>query len=677
MKRVLITLFAAVFCLAGFGKPAKTSESYEYQRAVELMDQRQYKEGIEWMNKELNNNPKNGNAYVWMTVAYANLAEYGKAMTAANYALQYTPKKQKVTIAYVYALRGQIYLELEDTVSGLADYTQAIKIDPTDYEYYENRADVYFEAGQYDLGNADYLRMMKMEPGNSTGYMGYGRNLRDQGKLEEAIAQFTYAAKLDTENPYPYAWRADCYIRQKKYEEAVDDLIHALDIDDNGKAAQMLATIDKEGFDLAAARLKVQLAKNPNISKWYTYAAWFYEEHKMYKKAIELYKQAKVLNADVWYDAQIAGCYDELGDYTNALKYAYSVYEADTTDAGTVMSISYFYSELDSLETAINWAGKAIALAPDEGRFYYRRGRYLSKLNRIEEAIEDYTMAITLDSKDAWALMARGRLYQGQGKEELARKDFEKAIALEPKPTESACAQYSYLFMGDTTKAVEYMDSVLTKYPGVEKEYDAVCIYSLIGDTTTALDHLRKAFEAGFRRFAVMRRDDDLATLHEAEGYQALYDEYWDIYQAELQQYGESEGTQEEVTYEVPFTAANGVTKVECTINGLPLNFIFDTGASTVTISQTEANFMYKNGYLTQKDVVGKAYYQTADGNISEGTTFMLNRINFGGLELTGVRASVVANQKAPLLLGQTVLQRLGKIEIDNEKRVLRITTRQ
>ena len=122
--------------------------------------------------------------------------------------------------------------------------------------------------------------------------------------------------------------------------------------------------------------------------------------------------------------------------------------------------------------------------------------------------------------------------------------------------------------------------------------------------------------------------------------------------------------------------AANGVTKVDCTINGLPLNFVFDTGASDVTISQTEANFMYKNGYLSHKDVIGKQRYQTADGNISVGTTFMINHINFGGLELTGVRASVVANQKAPLLLGQTVLQRLGKIEIDNEKKVLKITTK-
>ena len=38
------------------------------------------------------------------------------------------------------------------------------------------------------------------------------------------------------------------------------------------------------------------------------------------------------------------------------------------------------------------------------------------------------------------------------------------------------------------------------------------------------------------------------------------------------------------------------------------------------------------------------------------------------------VRASVVRNQKAPLLLDQSVLGRLGKIEIDNNKNVLKIT---
>ena len=39
-----------------------------------------------------------------------------------------------------------------------------------------------------------------------------------------------------------------------------------------------------------------------------------------------------------------------------------------------------------------------------------------------------------------------------------------------------------------------------------------------------------------------------------------------------------------------------------------------------------------------------------------------------GGLEQEKVRAFVVSNDKAPLLLGQTVLNRLGKVELDYEK---------
>lgn len=48
--------------------------------------------------------------------------------------------------------------------------------------------------------------------------------------------------------------------------------------------------------------------------------------------------------------------------------------------------------------------------------------------------------------------------------------------------------------------------------------------------------------------------------------------------------------------------------------------------------------------------------------------------VNFGGLELKNVKASIVRNQKAPLLLGQSVLSRLGKIEIDYKQQCLIIT---
>lgn len=81
-----------------------------------------------------------------------------------------------------------------------------------------------------------------------------------------------------------------------------------------------------------------------------------------------------------------------------------------------------------------------------------------------------------------------------------------------------------------------------------------------------------------------------------------------------------------------------------------------------------------KNGYLDKKDVVGSHYFQDANGNVFEGTIINIRQVDFGELKLENVRAFVVRNPKAPLLLGQSVLSRLGKIEIDNSNHLIKIT---
>ena len=116
-----------------------------------------------------------------------------------------------------------------------------------------------------------------------------------------------------------------------------------------------------------------------------------------------------------------------------------------------------------------------------------------------------------------------------------------------------------------------------------------------------------------------------------------------------------------------------GTYEVPCTINGLPLKFIFDTGASDVTLSSVEANFMLKNDYLSEKDFRGARRYLTADGTIANGAIVRIKEVKVGDVTLKNIEASVVNNQKAPLLLGQSVLNRFGTITVDNEKLILTI----
>lgn len=112
-------------------------------------------------------------------------------------------------------------------------------------------------------------------------------------------------------------------------------------------------------------------------------------------------------------------------------------------------------------------------------------------------------------------------------------------------------------------------------------------------------------------------------------------------------------------------TEEDGIYKVPVYINDTKMNFIFDTGASDITISATEALFLYKQGTLTEQDIIGMQEYQIADGSISVGTIINLRTVTIGGETLHNIKASVIHNNRAPLLLGQSALAKFGKVSID------------
>lgn len=675
MKRILF--LCALLCTTMlYAKQPQRPTSYNYQRGVEAVNNDQDEEAEKYLNQELADNPKNGYAYAWLAGIELRKDEIGSAISMLNNSIKYIPKADKYYHSWANKTLSGIYYDLNDTIKCIDYATRAVKSEPKNIEWWRFRGVLYLEFEQYDNAIADFDEMIRLNPNAENGYMWKGKTYYQLKQYDKAIEQYQYAGKLATRS-YIYSNLAESQIQLQYYEEAADNIIKAFKEEHfEDLATDLLADANEELTAELMPRLNVQINANPNSLEWYMYKLYLYRANKNYEQAILCTEKIKELDADPYFDAILSSLYRNMGDFATALHYAQVAYAADTTETDYMEQLTNVYSDLDSLEQCLQIYDSYIAQYPESNAAYHMRAQTHFFAGNYTSAIDDYTTAITLDTKDTYARYMRGRAHYIMGDTLKANKDFQRVVDDTKNSVETA---FAYIFLGQNEEAKHLADSILLA-DSVEHEnrYNIACCYSLLGDIETAFTLLEEELKDGYVDFTHIRRDPDFAPLR-GERLDSLLSIYENKVQARIRDFKgeESVDATEEKVVEIPFTKTGGVTKVDCTINNLPLNFIFDTGASDVTISQVEANFMYKNGYLDSRDIVGKKTYQVATGAIAVGTTIILKQIEFGGLILRDVRASVVERQNAPLLLGQTVLQRLGKIEIDNTQRILKITTNQ
>ena len=675
MKKVIMMLLLSV----AVGVTAETKKnnrptSYNYMRGVEAVQNENTQEALEYFNKDIQENPKNGYSFSWIAMLRAHGEEYGRALTAADMAIKLLPKKDAEYVVFAYSTRADIYLHLEDTIKAVTDLATAIKIKPDESSLYEKRAQIYYEQDKYDLADADYQKMIDLKPGETMGYMGLGRNANALKKWDDAIKQFNYVTKLANDYSSGYSFRAESYIGKEKWAEATDDIVKALSLEWDRKALHLAGELKDPAFTMLISKLKVQSAKSPNEANWPYIIGTMYEQNKQFEKAIEYYNSANTKNASPVIYQRISACQYELGNYESALNNIDQALNMDSTDLSYQTRKANIYYEMGNVKSAITEWDKILNAQPEYGFGYYRRGWFKELAGDMDGAVEDLSMSIVLDPEYSYAYVSRGDVYLKQGKNELAQADFKKVIEIEDTPDKYDCIHYAYQGLGNYEKAVAAMDSIIKRdSTDSGNYYDAACLYSRMHDKEKALYYLEKSFELGYNRFAHIERDFDMDFIRDTEEFKNLIIKYKTKNPTQTSSINR-ESSNEFITTEIPFTREDGICKVKCQINGLPLHFVFDTGASDVTLSMVEATFMMKNGYLTKNDVVGNQRYMDANGDVSVGTVINIKNVTFGGMDLNNIRASVVRNQKAPLLLGQSVLGRLGKIEIDNEKRLLKVT---
>lgn len=108
----------------------------------------------------------------------------------------------------------------------------------------------------------------------------------------------------------------------------------------------------------------------------------------------------------------------------------------------------------------------------------------------------------------------------------------------------------------------------------------------------------------------------------------------------------------------------------------LKIKFIFDSGASEVSVSPDVALTLLRTGTITENDWLPDQTYIFADGSKAKSKRFVIRQIIIGNQKLSDIEASISNSIEAPMLIGQSVMNKLGSVTIDYDKQLLIIKSK-
>ncbi len=356
------------FALANFTKVIELDSKYAEawcRRAYFYVKLGQYDKAIADYRKVIELDSKHANAWHCRGVAYQNLGQLDKAIADYSRAVELEPD-----LPHAWWGRASCYAQSGVQESAVADYTKAIELDPKQPKLFHNRGLAFEHLGQHDKAIADYTKAIELDPKLLAASCARGTVYGNLGKYDKAIADYSKTVELDPKHWHAWLRRGWTYAKLGQYDKAIVDYSRALELDPKD----------------------AQSRNNRGAA---------YEQLAQYEKAVADYTKAIELDpTSVEYRRQRGAAHANLGEYDKAVADYTKATEMAPKFADVHNQVAWGLVARRDLEVrhagqAVNWAKKAVELAPKNGAFwntlgvaYCRAGDWNAALAALEKSME-------------------------------------------------------------------------------------------------------------------------------------------------------------------------------------------------------------------------------------------------------------------------------------------------
>jgi tetratricopeptide (TPR) repeat protein len=260
-----------------------------------------------------------------------DLKQYDAAIADFTEAMRLDPK-----MVVAYENRGQVYITHKNWDPALRDFSDALKLDA-------KYAPLYFKRTQIHLGRNDLAKAMDdvnaglaLDPKNHHALLVRGNIHMDRHDLDKALADYTKAIELNAKFPEAYFQRAVLHAAKKEHDKALKDSNEGLRLQPDNAAA-----LAQRGWSLF-------------MTKKYA------EARADYERAVGLdAKEISALNNWAW---MLATCPDDkYRDGKQAVALAKKACELTMEkDPGCLDTMAAAYAEVENFDEAVRYQNRVL-----------------------------------------------------------------------------------------------------------------------------------------------------------------------------------------------------------------------------------------------------------------------------------------------------------------------------
>lgn len=197
-----------------------------------------------------------------------------------------------------YNNRGIVYARLGQFKRAIQDYDEALRLNPQDAVAYYNRGTAYEKLGQFKHAIRDLEEAIRLNPLDTDAYYDRGLSYVNLDQFQRAIQDFNEAIALNTQYTLAYYNRGYAYAKLGQFQQAIQDFDEAIHLDPQYTLAHYsrgLAYANLSQFQQAIQNFDEAIRLNPKYTKAYYNRGYAYKEQGKKDEAIGDFKKFIIL----------------------------------------------------------------------------------------------------------------------------------------------------------------------------------------------------------------------------------------------------------------------------------------------------------------------------------------------------------------------------------------------